>query len=772
LDRIYRIEQGWTLSFLHPRTSQPVTLMPAVPGNIAVDLMKTGLLPDLYVGLNPLLAKEWEETEFVYKVLFAIPPLAAGERALLRFGGVDTAAVILVDGHPVAESDNMFVPVEVDASSFAGRKVNIEVRIGTVRSAAERNRARFGTSAADFHHMNRPEALFLRKAQHSFGWDIAPRLLFGGLWKPVTLSIVATPSVARGSIVFTTESVSPDRGRARVRLKGRVSAPVTADLLPMEIRVEGSCGGSRFAAASVLDRQEFEFGITVDKPRLWWPSGYGAPDLYDVILKLSVKGDVKDDVFFRAGIRTVSLENHSDALRPEDNRFCFIVNSERIFCRGSNWVPVDALHRPGREQMLNTLDLFTDSNCNMVRVWGGGVYEDDEFYDYCDKHGLMVWQDFMFGCAYYPQSDAFLAEARREAESVVRRLRNHPSLVLWAGDNETDASFLWHEHGDLLPSANRLSRKLLASVVADLDPSTPYLPSSPFLPDEAVRMKSDTVVAEQHLWGPRGFFKSPYYAKNTALFASEIGYHGCPQKESLRQFLSAPKVWGEYNNDEWLLHATEPGGQPDGPVAKRNELMRSQVRELFGASVDMTDMLKFILASQVTQAEAVKYFIEHFRSRKPAKTGILWWNMKDMWPQFSDSVVDFYFRKKLAYGYVSRSQRPVCLMFREDDDGLTLVAVNDSLAQVKGTWSVDEPETRLKIGNGRLLIPPNSAVSLARFDRPSDMLLWFVEWEDGGDPVVNHYVTGPAPWDFERYRTYLWTILKRTGDRSDTVGYM
>ena len=769
MDRIARIEQGWELSFVHPRTRDPVTLIASVPGNIAADLMKTGLLPDLYFGLNPLLGRDWEQTDFTYKTTLAVPLLAAGEKAALSFQGIDTSADVRIEGKSVARSDNMFVPIEIDVSAFSGKKVKLEVLVENIRSTADRNRIRFGTSRDDFHHMGYPEALVIRKAQHSFGWDIAPRLVFGGLWKPVILTVSRLPLIRRDSVFFFTQSVSPGRDKATVRLKGAVSVPPDFDLDSLEVQVDAAGGKKGFSGRQRLLSPDFDFTIDVQSPSLWWPLGYGKPDLYSLTVRLKKADEVLDELSFSSGIRTVAFEQRSDVGNPENNRFSLMVNGERIFCRGSNWVPVDALHRPLKDEMLRTLDLFTDSHCNMIRIWGGGVYEEDSLFEYCDSHGLMIWQDFMFGCAYYPQSDEFLSEVRREAEVVVRRYRNHPALVLWAGDNETDASFLWHEIAELLPSHNKLNRQILPAVVSEIDPSRPYLPSSPFLPDEAVRLKTDTVVAEQHLWGPRGYYKAPFYSETAAVFASEIGYHGCPQKESLRQFLSPAKVWGDYNNDEWLLHATEPTGRPDGKVAQRNELMRSQIREVFGSSIDPANMDKFILASQICQAEADKYYIEHFRSRKWKKTGIIWWNMKDMWPQFSDAVVDYFRRKKLAFDFIRRSQRPVCLMIREDDDGLVLVAVNDTMSAVKGGWSLGDPDSKKKIGKGKLDLPPNSAVDLGRFDAPPDMRLWFVEWEEGGDPLVNHYVTGPAPWDFERYRTFLWTIQSRTGERSDAV---
>ena len=757
--RTFPLDSTWELSFTHPETGTAHTIPATVPGSAATDLMRAMILPDVYTGPHALAARRWERTDFTYSATFTAPKLHPGERLELLFEGVDTAAAILVNGKPVATLANMFIPHAVDITAGLVKKgpnsLTVIIR-NAMDHAAERARA-WGIAAFQFSHMASTfEAMYVRKAQHMFGWDIAPRLLFGGLWRPVALRVRAAAEILPDQFYFAVHAVDRDQRRAEINLTYGLAFAPDADWNAYELRIEGHCGDSTFHRQFPVHFTHANTRFTIENAHLWWPAGYGPADLYDVSLTLLYQGTPVDEYQTRVGLRTVALDLHTDAANPVNHRFAFSVNGVPVCVRGSNWVPADALHACDAERIPAILKLFTDSHCNIVRCWGGNVYEDHPFFEYCDEHGLLVWQDFMFGCARYPVHPEFLAQVRQEAEGIIRRLRNHPSLLLWAGDNEIDATFSWNNPGNTPPSMNPVSRGVLKEAVAFHDPFRPYLPSSPFIPDDLHFAGQEHGTPEQHLWGPRGYYKADFYAKNTAVFASEIGYHGMPARTSLERFLSPGKVWGHFNNDEWILHAAEFTGRENGPMGKRNFLMLNQVKQLFGESVDAGNCDAFILASQITQAEAKKYFIEMFRSGKPRRTGIIWWNMIDGWPQFSDAVVDYYFEKKLAWDWIRRAQQPVCLMFREPVNGiLELVAVNDTLEAAEGSFRVRRVDAADPVAAGTFTVAANGIAAVARLPDDGRPALFIIEWESAGGKAWNHYCPGPAPLDFPTFRQWL-----------------
>ena len=239
-------------------------------------------------------------------------------------------------------------------------------------------------------------------------------------------------------------------------------------------------------------------------------------------------------------------------------QFMFKVNGVPILVKGSNWVPADAFHSRDAGRYEKILALFVDLKCNFLRSWGGNVYEDDAFFNICDRNGIMVWQDFAMADAVYPITDDFLDLIRQEAVSVVSKLRNHPSLALWAGDNEVDGAYLFH---GLDPAHNKINREVLPQVVFRCDPYRPYLPSSPYISPEVAATGNHQLMPEEHLWGPRDYFKSTYYTEHTAQFVSEIGYHGCPAFPPSSASSTPEHLWPWQNNPQWILHSTALGGR-------------------------------------------------------------------------------------------------------------------------------------------------------------------------------------------------------------------
>ncbi len=303
------------------------------------------------------------------------------------------------------------------------------------------------------------------------------------------------------------------------------------------------------------------------------------------------------------------------------------------------------------------------------------------------------------------------------------------------------------------PNTNVLTREVLPRVLRDEDPIRPYLPSSPYIGRNAFDGGSKC-LPEDHLWGPRDYYKSDFYKKSLCHFVTEIGYHGCPSPDSVREFISPDELWPYQDNEQWLLHSTSPIPGVD-LYDYRVELMAKQVRKLFGQVPDNLDDYAF--ASQASQAEALKFFIELFRSEKWRRTGIIWWNLIDGWPQFSDAIVDYYFRKKLAYQFVRRSQMPLCLMLTEPDNGKhQLVATNDFRQDIELEYCLSVIGTGEILRSGAACAAGGSVTSLGSISASDEAQRFYViEWKSAKSVGINHYLSGEPPFDLGVYRKWL-----------------
>ena len=483
--------------------------------------------------------------------------------------------------------------------------------------------------------------------------------------------------------------------------------------------------------------------------------------MYDMEIKLVKDGVEYDSVKYRFGIRTLHLKRTSCS--GDDGDFCFIVNGKRIFAMGTNWVPCDAFPSRHDDYTLRNIKLADEQGCNMIRCWGGNVYPSDVLYDYCDEHGIMIWQDFSFACGHYPDDERLCKLVKEEIKHIAIEKRNHPSLVLWAGDNECDIFVVpyWEQHRTdddpvamLDPNYNVITRDMILHELRNHDATRPYLPSSPYLDATAYKYG---MPSEDHLWGPRDYVKGDFYGNSECHFASEIGYHGCPSPESIKKFIpeeSMPKesIYEICDNPDWLIHAAGIEPYLDGnPYFYRNRLMVSQVERLFGAPSN--ELGEFARQSQVSQAEAVKYFIERFRIHKWRMSGILWWNIADGWPQVSDAVVDWYGCKKIAYYYIKRSQTPFCLMFDEPVDGqLTLVAANDTQAEVHASYTVTDLTTNQTITKGNLVLEANGCARIEKVPETKNGF-YMITWESDAGNGKNHFTcTIGDGWTWEAYR--------------------
>ena len=767
-----------------PKNINFVNIDAEVPGNFELDMQRAGLLPDLFMGTNTLLCQKYENQHLWYIKEFDLDSIPEGD-VFLRFEGIDTFADIYLNDEFLDFSDNMLIEHEYCINEYI-KKGNNKIVVHIHPTAIEAREYDETPLAVGLPYNE--DSLHVRKAPYMFGWDIMPRTVSGGLWRGV--SLVEKPKNRVEEFYIGVASMNVRDQYAH--LSGQIKLHTEDDLLSDYIAiVSGNCGNSHFEETVRFLGVNRNFSISFNGAKFWWPRGEGEQNFYNVEVKLYRKGELCDTYKTRIGIRCVELVRTSVIDDNGNGKFEFIINGRRTFIMGTNWVPLDAFPSQNEKRVIKALEMTEDIGCNMIRLWGGNIYESDTFYNWCDEHGIMIWHDFIMGCAYYPQYEEFCNKLREEAIVAVKRLRDHPSIVLWAGDNECDIFFTYAYKNleRLNPNENVLNRKVLPDVLRIHDGFRPYLPSSPYIDETAFALLDKNPLAENHLWGPRNFFKSDYYTKATALFASETGFHGCPSVESLKKFITPEKLWPIITpngrpNEDYIVHAASMETEYIGKYEYRIALMLKQVAVLFGGvadndrgrataeeTIEYFEIMKKLFgddvsalqgiakASQIFQAEAFKYMIERFRIRKATHGGLIWWNLLDGWPQISDAVVDYYFTKKLAYDYIKNSQQPLCLMFDEPNDNneIVLFAANEAPIDKTFSYTVTRIDDNSIVANGSATIDGSGILKLDSVCvDPAQKEMFLIEWEtEDGTGGKNHFVNNIKGIDYNRYIDFI-----------------
>lgn len=736
-----------------------------VPGCCELSLMKAGELPDPMVSTNALAWRAYEGHQWLYSRTFTCPKRVAGERVMLVFDGIDTLADVFLNGKKVGEAANMLIPHAFDVTGCVRTESEntVQVLIRPIGLAArdvllgELGLTMGGGS--DHEHF--------RKAPYAYGWDIMPHLPVNGLWRDVRLEIL--PAVRIEHPAWMVTSLNVKAKSAGVRVQYRVNAPFRHWY---KARVEASLwrNGRKAAGSSCVFRGAHgTLNLHVSQAAFWWPRGAGEPALYEARLEVIAEdGSVVARDVRSVGLRTIEVE-YADRKLPENpGRFLFKVNGEPIYIRGVNWIPLHPIPSEQKQYLAEVLPMMADLNANLVRVWGGGVYEPDEFYDWCDQNGVMIWHDFMNACAVPPMDDAFAASMREEVLSVVLRLRNHASIALWAGDNENDIARNWGIGRKLArdPSLNRINRKVIPDVLHEYDVTRPYLPSSPLVTSEA--FKGHTEPAEDHLWnGPRAWWKTAYYTNNPCWFCSEGGAHGLPARATMERMFPAPDVTRPWSNPDeksynklrwtpqWLYRATNPYLDMDSYLVHRNDYVLRQTGALFG-DVPRHDLDLLIAQSQSAQAESIKFQTELFRSQKfVRKGGFVVWNLRDGWPTVSDAFTDFYGNRKKAYSALRAVYRDVLVMVTEDG---RLLAINDTLKPVKGRVTVVEAKDGSVVHSGDFDMDANGLRELAKLTWKGQGL-YRIAYTVDGQTFTTHYLHGEPPFSWSDYRAWTAGIL-------------
>ncbi len=617
-----------------------------VPGTVHTDLMAAGKIPDPFVETNEkevlwVLEKDWS-----WKRSFDLDADLLGRECVqLVFEGIDTAATIILNGQQVAESDNMYVPLRIDVKKLLRAEDNqLEVRIESPTRVRRERTEKYGLTLRECFDK---ASAYLRKAPYSYSWDWGPELPTSGIWKPVRLEA----GEARIADVFPRVELAAEDDAARLDVTVELDCAAAFDgEILLQLSGHGLEAEVLETVAAPAGRSTHSFAIDVDGPELWWPNGYGAQPLYDLATALRSSQETLDADSRRVGFRSVELVRESDTIGES---FYFKVNGYPVFCRGANWIPDDSfLPRVTRESLEKSIGMAREANMNMLRVWGGGVYESEDFYDLCDEMGLLVWQDFCFACGMYPDHlEPFRDSVRAEAEHNVRRLRGRTSLALFCGNNECHQG--WYEWGWQKSGKHdrfygeRLYHEVLPEVVERLASHVAYWPGSSYGGDTP----SSQDCGDMHYWK---VWQSRQPAENyetlTCRFLSEFGFEGGPAMRTIREFTAVPEAELEPMHPVMLHHERCSDGS-----AKLKQYLETE----FGPATD--DIVLWVYRSQYVQAHCVGTALRHTRRRFTDCGGVLFWQHNDCWPVTSWSCIDHRCRPKALWFQARRDFAPAAV---------------------------------------------------------------------------------------------------------------
>jgi len=684
-----------------------------VPGAVQTDLLANRLIPDPFVGANEAQLQWIGLVDWEYRTTFTLSVEDLKHRHLdLVFDGLDTYADVHVNGNAVLHADNMFRTWRIPAKELLKVGVN-ELRVvlhspvTTMLPIVEALPYRLPTVVQVQRVSERGIATdpYTRKAGYQYGWNWGPRLVTLGIWRPVHLqawdelrianfhirSLKITPDVAQLSADFIIEADAATD--AQVTLPAAVSATVTLD----------------------AGENHISLPFRIPNPKLWYPLGYGDQNLTEFSAAVKIGNHTAAEATVRTGLRSLELRRRPDQWGKS---FEFVVNGVPVFAKGANVIPLDSF--PARvtpEMHRRMLVAARDAHMNMLRVWGGGYYESDDFYDLCDELGILVWQDFMFGGEMVPGDAAFQENVRQEAIDQVRRLRDHPSVVLWCGNNELETG--WAHWGDrqvfkesLTPDQREyvwqsyllLFNDVLKSVVTEHAHSAPYWPSSPSANYE--QEPDNQTNGDMHYW--RLWYGSLPIEASTAVtprFMSEYGFESFPDLATVAAF-ARPEDFA-IDSPVMEAHQKDPGG---------SQRMLANIERDYGTPKDFAS---FVYLSQVQQAEAIRTAAEHLRRSRPRTMGSLFWQLNDCWPAPSKSSLDYYGRWKALHYAARRFYADLLVSPHRRDGVIDVYLVSDKLDPVAATV-----RTRLLTFDGKTLsdttedrtVPPAASTLIATLD--------------------------------------------------------
>jgi beta-mannosidase len=668
-----------------------------VPGVIQTDLLRNGEIPDPFYQDNDTRLQWIGLMDWEYRGTFQISAGTLGhEHVDLVFDGLDTFADVYVNDQPVLHADNMFRRWRVPAKTLlkAGPNTIRVVFHSAVESMIPKVKALpYILPSISTHNTGNEEniatAPYTRKAPYQYGWDWGPRYMTEGIWQPVRLETWDALRIENFNV--RQQRVGADLASldAELEIEGGRNTTATVEVTYAEISGANASSGDTPAAGTPAVRQTVQIDpginhviipLRIANPKLWYPVGYGAQDRYRFSAAVRTGREVAAAASLKTGLRSIELRREAT---KTGKSFEFVVNGISVFAKGADMIPFDSFpNRVTPELHRQILQDARDAHMNMVREWGGGYYESDDFYDICDELGIMVWQEFMFGGDMVPGDVAFQNNVRQEAIEQVQRLRNHPSVVLWCGNNEIETGWVhWDDRKNFKEAISPADREkvwtdyvvlfhgILPQVVARYGNSTPYWPSSPSADFEDP--PDSQTNGDMHYWQVwHALAPIEMYTQQFPRFMSEYGFQSFPEMRTIRSFAKPEDM--DIHSATMQDHQKNHGG---------NERILTYMLRWYP---EPKDFPSFVYLSQVLQAEAIKVGAEHLRRQRPNTMGSLYWQLNDCWPVASWASVDYYGRWKALQYYARRFYDDAIVSPFAHDGKVDVYVVSDKLQPFSG----------------------------------------------------------------------------------------
>jgi beta-mannosidase len=713
-----------------------------VPGGVHTDLLALGRIPDPFVADNEKRVQWVAETDWIYRCRFRCSPeLLYEEKIFLVCDGLDTLAKVVLNGHELGQIDNMFRQYEWDVKELLtprGDNVLVIAFKSPVQFIAQKQASR--ELPGPYHSI--PGGPYLRKAPCQFGWDWGPKLPPVGIWKDIRLEGYSEARLAEVHL-------RQDHPNGNVSVEARITVEHWGDApLSAHVRITSPRGEVIEKETVISMAGEGVVIAPIPNPELWWPNGYGGQPLYQVEVSLlrnePSRERLLDQHRYQIGLRTVELLQEQD---PWGRSFVFAVNGIPILCKGSNWIPADSFPtRISDEYLEGLIRSAAETHHNMLRVWGGGFYEQERFYDLSDRYGILVWQEFIFSCSIYPLDDpGFIENVRLEVVENIRRLRHRASLALWCGNNEMEWGWVdWNwdqpELQDLKAAYNQFFHHTLPAWCQAEDPDHSYWPSSPSSDTPFVDPNGQR-QGDSHYWDVwHGGKPFTAYRDQYPRFMSEFGFQALPPLATIRTYADE----ADWNMTSYIMEQHQKN-------ASGNALMIRQMLETFRLPKDFVSL---VYLSMVLQAEGIRYGVEHWRRHPDRVAGILYWQLNDCWPVASWSSLDSFGRWKALHYAARRFYAPLMLSIEDEPPVQGVYVSNDYLQPWEGSvqWSLETLDGEaITSGHAPVKVAPQASTLVCKQDFSSQItddnireLVFIAElWQ--GDQFVNRQTSFFVP---------------------------
>jgi len=650
-----------------------------IPGAIHTDLLNNKIIDDPFYSDNELKMDWIPECDWVYQTKFDFTESLRNNVDLV-FEGLDTVSEIYLNEFKLGRTDNMFVKYRYNVKNILKAKGN-ELKVlfkSPTRYTADEEK-KYGKLPVALNSTR----VYIRKAQYSFGWDWGPTFPTSGIWRNVYLEEWAEARI--DNITFNTISINKKTAEVEVSIK--VNSSGKKDLsIELSLSI---CDSYYEQKIPITSSSKNKIKFKINEPKLWWPNGEGEQNLYLLNVKLVKENIVLDEIQKSVGIRTIEL-----VLKEKDNAtFKFQVNNKDIYSKGVNWIPADSfLPRVSKKKYSELLLLAKQANMNIVRVWGGGVYEDDEFYNICDELGLLVWQDFMFACGSYPENDNFIANVSEEVTQNVLRLQHHACLAIWCGNNENE--WIWHQEQKTsykkMPGY-KIYHKIIPDILRKIDPSHPYWPSSPFGNDDDPNSFESGNTHQWNIWSR--WIDYTDVVNDKSLFVTEFGFQGPSNKDTFEKYLP---IKNRNINDQIFEHHNK---QVEGP--------ERIIKFLSGHLPIRTEWDDYLYLAQLNQAFALKTCLEYWRTNGRTNGSIIW-QINDCWPVSSWAIVDSNINPKISYHFVKSSFAPQLIYFKNDGTRIKINLLNQNNLGLNGKLKI----TIIDSNSGKIVSEQNIKVKI------------------------------------------------------------